>query len=102
MKRVHARNVPVLMAAVAAVVAAAAVENRSRIIAANSGLLCRGSRLLPEGRDAKSIPYSRAVKISIMIDSEKAIELEGTIMSVLPGTMFRVALANDHLVLAHI
>ena len=37
-----------------------------------------------------------------MIDSEKAIELEGTIMSVLPGTMFRVALANDHLVLAHI
>ena len=37
-----------------------------------------------------------------MIDSEKAIELEGTIMIVLPGTMFRVALANDHLVLAHI
>jgi translation initiation factor IF-1 len=33
---------------------------------------------------------------------EKALELEGTIMSVLPGTMFRVALANDHLVLAHI
>jgi len=33
---------------------------------------------------------------------EKAITLEGTIMSVLPGTMFRVALANDHLVLAHI
>jgi translation initiation factor IF-1 len=37
-----------------------------------------------------------------MIDSEKAISIEGTIMSVLPGTMFRVALANDHLVLAHI
>ena len=33
---------------------------------------------------------------------EKAIEVEGTIMSVLPGTMFRVALANQHLVLAHI
>jgi translation initiation factor IF-1 len=33
---------------------------------------------------------------------EKAIELEGTIMSVLPGTMFRVALANERLVLAHI
>jgi translation initiation factor IF-1 len=29
-------------------------------------------------------------------------ELEGTITTVLPGTMFRVALANDHLVLAHI
>jgi translation initiation factor IF-1 len=36
------------------------------------------------------------------VDSEKAISIEGTIMSVLPGTMFRVALANDHLVLAHI
>jgi len=34
--------------------------------------------------------------------SEKALELEGTIMAVLPGTMFRVALANEHLVLAHI
>jgi len=33
---------------------------------------------------------------------EKAIEIEGTIMSVLPGTMFRVALANQRLVLAHI
>jgi len=36
------------------------------------------------------------------VNSEKAIELEGTIMSVLPGTMFRVALANENLVLAHI
>jgi len=33
---------------------------------------------------------------------EKAIEVEGIIMSVLPGTMFRVALANKHLVLAYI
>ena len=33
---------------------------------------------------------------------EKAIELEGVITAVLPGTMFRVALANQHLVLAHI
>ncbi|MEM7600827.1 MAG: translation initiation factor IF-1, partial [Verrucomicrobiota bacterium] len=29
-------------------------------------------------------------------------ELEGTIHEVLPGTMFRVRLDNDHLVLAHI
>lgn len=36
------------------------------------------------------------------MNAEKAIELEGTIMSVLPGTMFRVQLANEHLVLAHI
>jgi translation initiation factor IF-1 len=37
-----------------------------------------------------------------MLNSEKAIQLEGTIATVLPGTMFRVALANEHLVLAHI
>jgi translation initiation factor IF-1 len=37
-----------------------------------------------------------------IMNSKKAIEVEGTIMSVLPGTMFRVALANEHLVLAHI
>jgi len=36
------------------------------------------------------------------VNAEKAIELEGTIRSVLPGTMFRVALENDHLVLAHV
>jgi translation initiation factor IF-1 len=36
------------------------------------------------------------------MDPKKAIELEGIITSVLPGTMFRVALANEHLVLAHI
>jgi len=36
------------------------------------------------------------------MNSEKAIQLEGTITMVLPGTMFRVALANEHLVLAHI
>ena len=40
-------------------------------------------------------------KISTM-NSEKAIQLEGTITMVLPGTMFRVALANQRLVLAHI
>src|SRR5271157_650456 len=33
---------------------------------------------------------------------ERPIETEGKIVAVLPGTMFRVALANEHLVLAHI
>jgi translation initiation factor IF-1 len=37
-----------------------------------------------------------------MMETEKAITVEGIIMMVLPGTMFRVALANQHLVLAHI
>ena len=31
-----------------------------------------------------------------------AIELEGTVVAVLPGTMFRVQLANGHIVLGHI
>ena len=35
-------------------------------------------------------------------EKEKCLELEGTIHSVLPGTMFRVELKNGHLVLAHI
>ena len=35
-------------------------------------------------------------------DEGKSVELEGTIHTVLPGTMFRVELENGHLVLAHI
>lgn len=33
---------------------------------------------------------------------EEPIELSGSVTQVLPGTMFRVALANGHVVLAHI
>jgi translation initiation factor IF-1 len=33
---------------------------------------------------------------------EQHIELEGTVVTVLPGTMFRVKLDNEHEVLAHI
>ena len=36
------------------------------------------------------------------MSSEQPLELEGTISSVLPGTMFRVLLDNKHEVLAHI
>jgi translation initiation factor IF-1 len=32
----------------------------------------------------------------------KIIDIEGVIKSVLPGTMFRVELANNHTVLAHV
>ncbi len=35
-------------------------------------------------------------------NSEKSIEIEGKIVAVLAGTMFRVELPNKHLVLAHI
>jgi translation initiation factor IF-1 len=35
------------------------------------------------------------------MSSEQPIELEGTVRTVLPGTMFRVTLDNQHEVLAH-
>ena len=38
----------------------------------------------------------------IYMPLEKQLQLEGLITSVLAGTMFRVRLANDHIVLAHI
>jgi translation initiation factor IF-1 len=51
----------------------------------------------------------RRLAQSIIMNSEKAIEIEGTITSVLPGTMFRVSLngaagkgVNARQVLAHI
>ena len=37
-----------------------------------------------------------------MASDEDTVELEGTIHTVLPGTMFRVELENGHIVLAHI
>ena len=46
-------------------------------------------------------PRGAAVVPTIM-PVEEIIETEGTITAVLAGTMFRVALANKHLVLAHI
>ena len=39
---------------------------------------------------------------AIMAQDDDTVELEGTIHTVLPGTMFRVELENGHLVLAHI
>jgi translation initiation factor IF-1 len=39
---------------------------------------------------------------TLSMSQDKTIEIEGTITSVLPGTMFHVELANNHTVLAHI
>jgi translation initiation factor IF-1 len=36
------------------------------------------------------------------MEKEQPIEIVGTVTQVLPGTMFRVALPNQHEVLAHI
>ena len=40
--------------------------------------------------------------IQISDDPEGAVEVEGTIVQVLAGTMFKVELDNKHVVLAHI
>ena len=40
--------------------------------------------------------------IIVSDDPEGALEVEGTIVQVLAGTMFKVELANKHVVLAHI
>ena len=37
-----------------------------------------------------------------MSTDNNAIEVEGKVVAVLPGTMFKVQLANGHVVLAHI
>src|ERR1700724_1967767 len=44
---------------------------------------------------------SSASNLDIM-PTESSIVVEGKITAVLPGTMFRVELTNEHLVLAHI
>ena len=44
----------------------------------------------------------RAAVVPIIMPVEEVIETDGTITAVLAGTMFRVALANKHQVLAHI
>jgi translation initiation factor IF-1 len=41
-------------------------------------------------------------KIQFAVAKEEPIELTGTVTQVLPGTMFKVSLANGHEVLAHI
>jgi translation initiation factor IF-1 len=40
--------------------------------------------------------------VQVSDDPEGAVEVEGTIVQVLAGTMFKVELANKHVVLAHI
>jgi len=54
-------------------------------------------------RAAALVVYSTQVPKDRMIqEKEQHIEIEGTVTVVLPGTMFRVELANKHVVLATI
>jgi translation initiation factor IF-1 len=49
------------------------------------------------------MPFSAGRTINLQMDTkEQAIEVEGVVTVVLPGTMFRVELPNKHLVLATI
>ncbi len=48
-----------------------------------------------------SSTFTKTYDFPFMPDS-KAVEVEGKIVTVLPGTMFRVQLDNGHTVLAHI
>ena len=48
------------------------------------------------------LSVSRGTAVVLHMAVEQVIETEGKITSVLAGTMFRVELANKHLVLAHI
>ena len=54
----------------------------------------------PEG--APLVANSHQPEFLTTMAADSTIETEGKIVSVLPGTMFRVELANQHHVLAHI
>jgi len=47
---------------------------------------------------ARQIPQTHEEPLSV----EEPIEIEGTVFTVLPGTMFRVKLDNGHEILAHL
>ena len=84
------------------VVAAAAVTNPNRISGGRPGLptalfsLCSSSLHWSAGWQ----PLTTTGDVRRM--KEEPIEIEGRVHTVLPGTMFRVELANKHLVLATI
>ena len=58
--------------------------------------------MLKKSSRAFLFPTSRLLMRIDQKKAEKIIELEGKIVAVLAGTMFRVELPNGHLVLAHI
>ena len=55
-----------------------------------------------DGNFAAGASLNRSAGSQTRMPLEKQLQLEGLITSVLAGTMFRVRLANDHIVLAHI
>ncbi len=51
---------------------------------------------------SKFLILDESPHLSAIMENDDTVELEGTIHTVLPGTMFRVELPGGHLVLAHI
>ena len=63
------------------------------------------SQRRPQGnrpRPGAGAPPRSVRPVQVSDDPEGAVEVEGTIVQVLAGTMFKVELANKHVVLAHI
>lgn len=65
---------------------------------------CHGADTCPT-RVLKTHPSNNTLTTQAPVSTASegdAIELEGKVVTVLPGTMFRVQLANGHIVLGHI
>jgi len=62
----------------------------------------RGGRRRGRGGGRRRRRVDHAKKETPDNGEAKALEVEGTIQQVLAGTMFRVELENEHVVLAHI
>jgi translation initiation factor IF-1 len=45
---------------------------------------------------------SHCFHLGVYVAKEEAIEVEGVVREALPNTMFRVELANGHIILAHL
>jgi len=77
----------------------AEVAEAAAIIAGDADAT-KGERFVNGSR----VSWTRFLSEQVIVNSamEEHIQLEGTVMTVLPGTMFRVELDNKHVVLAHI
>jgi translation initiation factor IF-1 len=60
------------------------------------------NRLALGAKNERLLRLNIELQASKPMGSEEPIELEGTVSTVLPGTMFRVKLDNQHEVLAHL
>ena len=76
---------------------------RTSAILADDGAAWGGTearRLRPA--DSELVPAATSLLEQAPLSIEEPIEVEGTVSTVLPGTMFRVKLDNGHEMLAHL